>query len=152
MRFSKGVVAVALLAVGCSTMPAVAPPAPQPEAAPPAVAEDTATGHYLLQGLGASAVTVLGVSASSTRNAYFPASHVTDHNSHTAWAPAWHDAAPTLCFDLAGATTLSGLTIKQSGAATTVDVAIWADGAWTTVATGLRSPSRMRPAPPRPMP
>lgn len=77
------------------------------------------------------------VSASSTRNSYFPVSNVRDNNLRTAWAPAENDTAPSLTFDLSQEMDLSAMTLKLSPQGVVVDVEVLNDGEWTRVVTGL---------------
>jgi hypothetical protein len=77
------------------------------------------------------------VSASSTRNDYFPVSNVRDTNLRSAWAPLENDAHPALTFDLSTEMDLSAMQLKLSPQGVVVDVEVFNDGAWSTVVTGL---------------
>ncbi|HEY9722862.1 MAG TPA: discoidin domain-containing protein [Oscillatoriaceae cyanobacterium] len=86
-----------------------------------------------------SQCTVTNVTASSDRNdQWFDVNHVIDGNTHSSWGPAADDAHPTLTFTLNDQDTLSGIAVKMSHAAMTIDVAVSTDNkTWTTVGTGL---------------
>ena len=140
-KLFKGAVVGACLLAGCAVAPGTAPDLS------PRVAmflESTATSaRYQTMAVeadsGAAKVAVTHVSASSVKNDYFRLAYVNDGNLHSAWGAASSDAAPTLTYDLAGTTTLSGFAIKQSPGVS-MDVAVLVDGgAWETVATGLTS-------------
>jgi hypothetical protein len=126
----KGFLAIALLAAGCSTAPLAPSVAPLEDAAP-AIEPG---GEYGLQSLGLGFLKIDNICASSTKSKWFPASHVTDGNTHTAWAPDKCDTAPTLTLDLCGVSVLDGIWIKQSGCHTKVDVQVWIGNGWQTIA------------------
>lgn len=101
--------------------------------------------RYHLDAVAACSAAIADVQPSSTKNAYFPASHVVDNNLSTAWAPLGGDAAPALTLSLAGSVSLTAVSVKasrQSGAVpVTFDIKASSDGGatYTTVATGQTS-------------
>lgn len=86
----------------------------------------------------AADLAITRVTASSTRNAFFPATNLIDGNERSAWAPAADDEAPSLTLQLGATADVRELAIKLSAADVTVDVAVGtANGGWQVVATGL---------------
>lgn len=132
---------VALLLAGCGTAPATTgAAAPVDSVQVPSyvlVAEQAAPDEFGLLTVAAS-LGIASVCASSTFNAYFPASHVTDGNSHTAWQPACSDSCPSLTFELCSTSCVDGMTIKQSGADTRIDVWVWDGRCWNQAACDLK--------------
>lgn len=109
MDAKKRALAVLLgaLGAGCAT-----PPEPLPLAAdagkPPA--------RYALQSLGTT------VTVSSTKNAYFPAAHLTDGKPTTAWAPAPGDAKPSIRLAVGDCRLITDMKIKASPDGLLMDV------------------------------
>lgn len=118
-----------LLLVGCGAQPAGSPF----EVLGNSVSNDYKQLSGRLQPIG-----VTSVSASSTRNSFFPASRVIDGNLQTAWGPQADDSNPTLTFDLGREQRISGFAIKLSPGGTSVNVEVWEDGQWVVVESDLR--------------
>lgn len=91
----------------------------------------TEAGPARMLAVGAPNVPPLGfaVSASSVRNASFAASHLTDGNLQSAWAPAATDTAPMLTLNLNQRARVTELAIKLDAGAT-FDVDARDDGGW----------------------
>jgi hypothetical protein len=133
--------ALGVMLVGCATQPN----GPQSTTGPATVQMDEfgspMTRQYVIQAAESAPVEILGVTASSssTRDSrWLDVNNVMDGNTHSAWGPARSDTNPALTLDLGGTFDLASLAIKMSDAPVVFDVAIWDDGEWKTIATGVR--------------
>jgi hypothetical protein len=147
-RYFRSVILTAFVMAGC----AVQPNLPQTGKAPSTPMADVqmdaqgsaVTRNFVIQSARSEPVEVKGVVASSSSvrdTRWWDVTNVNDGNHHSAWGPADDDKTPTLTLDLGADADVSALAIKMDQHPITFDVAAWKDGAWVTVATGVK-PSR----------
>lgn len=144
-RDAKGALLTALVLAGC----AVQPNTPTTGTAPAGDVQideqgSPVTRAYVVQSAQAAPVAIRSVTASSSSirdPRWWDVKNAIDGNRHSAWMPADDDMTPTLTLDLGGETAVSALAIKMDESPITFDLAVWRNGAWETVATGLK-PSR----------
>jgi hypothetical protein len=147
-RYFRSVILTAFVMAGCAVQPNH-PQAGQAPSTPMADVQMDAQGsavtrNFVIQSAKSEPVEVKGVVASSSSvrdTRWWDVRNVNDGNHHSAWGPADDDKNPTLTLDLGSAKDVSALAIKMDQHPITFDVAIWKDGAWVTVATGMK-PSR----------
>ena len=141
-----GILALALLAVGCATAPLPAQTPIAPSAPVDVLSAADPVGYALMQ--ASTPLAVDATWASSALNLTFHGvGNVLDGVLTSAWAPAAGDATPSLTFDLPGQPTVDGLAIKLSLGRTSspvnqrVTVDVWTStyggAAWTLAASGL---------------